>query len=287
MTTAGGHSSNERRVPRCPLAVPVKVTVQRSGMAHGIPGRSLDLGEGGIAAVLAGEVHTGDPVGVEFLLPELGLGLRTKAVVRHHANLRCGLEFTELSLEQQAMIRRWTRRILESQPRQKAASVAQPVTVRTEAAPVERFQMAQTALKSAVPKRRSAYRAVRVAVFGLLIAAAVLWWRWQRGWEELSLKTQPPYATRRVKLPPGVAEQLILHKVEAIYPEGMADSGTVLLDVVIAPDGTVADQRPVSGPEGLTRAAMEAMKEWRFQPYRPNGENVEVEATLLVDFQEN
>jgi len=60
---------------------------------QGIPGRSLDLGEGGLAAILAGAVYPGDSVAVEFLLPEMGLGLHAKAVVRHHADLRCGLEF--------------------------------------------------------------------------------------------------------------------------------------------------------------------------------------------------
>ncbi len=76
-------------------------------------GAPCPIRRGGIAAILAGAVNPGDPVAVEFLLPEMGLGLHAKAVVRHHADLRCGLEFFGLSLEQQAIIRRWTRRMLE------------------------------------------------------------------------------------------------------------------------------------------------------------------------------
>ena len=37
-----------RRVPRCPLAVPVDVTALRSGVPDCIPGRLLDVGEGGV-----------------------------------------------------------------------------------------------------------------------------------------------------------------------------------------------------------------------------------------------
>src|SRR5262249_3873671 len=113
MHSPGHSTSNHRRVPRWPLSVPVRVTMRGSTGLQGITGWSLDLGEGGIAAILAGVVNPGDSVAVEFLLPEMGLGLQAKAVVRHHENLRCGFEFFGLSLEQQAMIRRWTRRMLE------------------------------------------------------------------------------------------------------------------------------------------------------------------------------
>jgi TonB family protein len=281
-----GSNSSERRVPRCPLAVPVKITVQRSGMSQGIPGRSLDLGEGGIAAVLAGEVHPGDPVGVEFLLPELGLGLRTRAVVRHQAALRCGLEFMELSLEQQAMIRRWTRRVLDNQPQTKTPGTPQPAAVQSPEKPVERFQVKAPAPQPQVATSGLVSKTFLSALVVVLAVGMFGWWRWQEGWNQLASQTQPLYGTRRVKLAPGVMDQLVIHRVDATQPEGTSEVGTVLLDVVIAPDGTVADQHAVSGPEGLTRAAMEAVKEWRFQPYRENGENVEVQTTLLVSFPE-
>src|SRR5438270_13661747 len=97
-----------RRSPRLPVAIPVDVTVLRSGVPDSIPGRSLDLGEGGLALILAGELHAGDPVAIEFRLPNLSSAVQAKAVVRHQAQLRCGLEFLSLSDEQQAMIRYWT-----------------------------------------------------------------------------------------------------------------------------------------------------------------------------------
>src|SRR6266849_6797685 len=105
-----------RRVPRYPVAVPVDVTVLRSGVPDTVPGRALDVGEGGVAVVLAGELRPGDSVGVEFRLPNLGLPLQAKAVVRHQASLRCGLEFRGLSPEQQAMIRYWGERAAQNRP---------------------------------------------------------------------------------------------------------------------------------------------------------------------------
>ena len=110
--SASGHPSSgfsgvRRRIPRYSVAIPVDITVLRSGAPASIPGRSLDLGEGGVAAVLAAELQLGEWVGVEFLLPNAGQALQAKAVVRHHNQLRCGFEFLGLSGDQRSMIRRW------------------------------------------------------------------------------------------------------------------------------------------------------------------------------------
>src|SRR5882757_2196575 len=91
-----------RRVPRHPVAVPVDLTVLRSGVPDCIPGRSVDVGEGGLAAIVAGELRPGDSVGVEMRLPHANHPLMAKAVVRHQARLRCGLEFVGLSVDQRA-----------------------------------------------------------------------------------------------------------------------------------------------------------------------------------------
>jgi TonB family protein len=274
---------NQRRVPRCPLAVPVQVTVRRTTGSQGIPGRSLDLGEGGIAAVLAGELQPGDPVGVEFLLPELGLGLHTLAVVRYHAALRSGLEFQTLSLEQQAMIRRWTRRVLENQ--------AQTRT-RTESA----FPSGSTVSEAIRPtspgpklhaRKRSWLRPLLVpGMLALVAASAFSWWRWKQAWTQLDQQAAAYHATKaqRIELPPGVMDQFLVYRGDAPAPDDAGGTeGTALLKVVIGADGTVIDQRPVSGPGELTRAAMESVKNWRFQPYKIGGKSVEVETTLAVE----
>ena len=103
-----GLSGVRRRIPRYPVAIPVDITVLRSGNVRpAFPGRSLDLGEGGVAAVLAAELQLGEWVGVQFQLPNAAQALQTKAVVRHHNQLRCGFEFQGLSPDQRSMIRSW------------------------------------------------------------------------------------------------------------------------------------------------------------------------------------
>jgi TonB family protein len=254
---------------------------------QGIPGRSLDLGEGGIAAILAGTVNPGDSVAVEFLLPEMGLGLQAKAVVRHHLDLRCGLEFFGLSLEQQAMIRRWTRRMQEKP----AASSASPVLpLELDHAPPVRFQAALTPPETHPEPRHHGKLFVRVLA-GFAIAAvvgALMAWRyWHMEWVELQQQADAVAATsvQRVQLSPGVIDPLAVHKVDAILPEGeMNKDGTALLHIVVGADGTVIDARPEGGREALNRAAMEAVKDWRFQPYRVDGAPVEIETTVAVEF---
>ena len=274
--------SNSRRVPRCPLAVPVRVTVQGPGSPHGIPGRSLDLGEGGIAAILAGEVHTGEAVGVEFLLPELGLGLQTKAVVRHHADLRCGLEFYGLSIEQQAMIRRWTRKSLEKHPEIKPG-----IAGNLEAAPADtEITHPPVKLRSRYLPRHFMSRRVLTIAAGVLLVVGLGFWRyWEMQWAELREQVNPTTQIRRVKLVPGAIDPLIIHKADAVRPEGTkSTNGVVLMHIVVGVDGTVIDQRPESGSDEMAHAAMEAVKDWRFQPYRVNGTTAEVETTVVVGF---
>ncbi len=61
-------------------------------------------------------------------------------------------------------------------------------------------------------------------------------------------------------------------------------SGTVVLHALIAKDGTIEQLEYVSGPPMLVKAAMDAVKQWRYKPYLLNGDPVEVETTINVDF---
>jgi hypothetical protein len=171
-----------RRTPRCALAVPVRVTVMRSGAPHSIPGRSVDLGEGGISVVLAGELGVADAAGVEFLLPELGLGLQTKAVVRHHSPLRCGFEFKELTRHQQAIIREWARQRLQTRPPGGRAATSNPGE-RTTLAPLSNRQARDQAALG---------RFLWLVAGVLALAGLLVWWHWQIGWRELERRIPRP-----------------------------------------------------------------------------------------------
>jgi protein TonB len=85
-------------------------------------------------------------------------------------------------------------------------------------------------------------------------------------------------------------EALLVHRTEPIYPEAARQAhvqGIVILKAVIGTDGTVADLTPISGPEMLVPAALDAVKWWRFEPYYVDGKAVPVETTVALDFREN
>jgi periplasmic protein TonB len=61
-------------------------------------------------------------------------------------------------------------------------------------------------------------------------------------------------------------------------------SGQVVLRAVIAKDGSIENLTLVSGHPMLAPAAIEAVKQWKYRPYLLNGEPVEVDTEVLVNF---
>ena len=60
--------------------------------------------------------------------------------------------------------------------------------------------------------------------------------------------------------------------------------GVVRLAAVISKNGTIQDLRLISGPPLLVKAAMDAVSRWRYQPTLLNGDPVEVETEIDVNF---
>ncbi len=267
-----------RRVSRHAIAIPIDVTVLRSGVPDNVPGRCIDLGEGGLLAVLAAEFRAGDSVGVEFWLPDVSAPLRAKAVVRHKAELQCGFQFLGLSQDQQASIRYWARRRTPPSP-----PIPPPVT------PVRQITTMEA---SAAPTAHISHRVLVLALLIFITLGSVGWWRWYRAWNELETRMPERKSANsellRATVPAEIMQQLITHKVEPLYPEELRRAnvqGVVVLGAVIGRDGSVVKLRPISGPDALGSAAIDAVKWWRFQPYQVNGRAVEVETTLAVEFR--
>jgi TonB family protein len=90
----------------------------------------------------------------------------------------------------------------------------------------------------------------------------------------------------RVTLPPGMA-QIVSRPVEPKYPllaKQMKVQGAVVLQALIGRDGNIQGLNVLSGPQILSTAAQEAVKQWRFRPYVQSGEPVESEARITVNF---
>ena len=78
----------------------------------------------------------------------------------------------------------------------------------------------------------------------------------------------------KVAVPADVMQHLLVHRVEPVLPGRPKAIGLAVLAAHIARDGSVTSLRPVSGPDVLTRSAMDAVQWWKFEPYRLNGEPV-------------
>jgi periplasmic protein TonB len=98
----------------------------------------------------------------------------------------------------------------------------------------------------------------------------------------------PKVATpQRVRVSAGVTSGLLLRKVNPNYPPLARQariSGTVVLHAVISKDGSIENLTLVSGHPMLAPAAIEAVKQWKYKPYLLNGEPVEVDTEVQVNF---
>ena len=93
-------------------------------------------------------------------------------------------------------------------------------------------------------------------------------------------------ARNRVQLSPQTAQSVSL-SVPPDYPllaRQMKVQGAVSLRVLIARDGTIQELEILSGPDILATAAREAVKQWHFKPYLQNGQPVETQARITVNF---
>ena len=280
--SAAFEKTQRRVLPRHPITVPLDVIALRCGVPENLPGRCTDLSEAGVGAVVAGELAAGQQVAVELRLPNIGVPVRARAQVRYQSQLRCGLEFMGLEVEQREMIRYSFYR--SAPPPVASTKKAEKVAPAKTEAPVAAAQLPAQPRRRIRIGRRGFYM-----LFACLLALAGLGlWQWQRSWSEL--EAHALVAESGLRVSPETMEKRIVTKVEPVYPEAARKAGMqglVVLDVVVAPDGSVKRLRPVSGPELLAQSAKEAVQSWKFEPYLSNGEAVEVETTLAIEFRLN
>ena len=98
----------------------------------------------------------------------------------------------------------------------------------------------------------------------------------------------PKVATpTRVRVSQGVTQGLLIRKVQPNYPPLARQAriqGQVLLAAEISKDGSIENLHLISGHPMLAPAAIEAVKQWKYKPYILNGEPVEVETQITVNF---
>jgi protein TonB len=107
-----------------------------------------------------------------------------------------------------------------------------------------------------------------------------------------SLKNSPAASPASSLEPSSISEEtslgLVIHRVEPQYPQQALSQhleGPVVLQAWIARDGSVRDLKLVKGYFVLGRAAFDAVKQWRFKPYSPNGKAIDFQTILTVNFK--
>jgi len=102
---------------------------------------------------------------------------------------------------------------------------------------------------------------------------------------------QPQPAIQQFSEPVALSEEaaraLLVHTVNPVYPpEALAQKlhGPVVLQAVIGRDGGVEDLKIVRGYFVLGKAAIAAVKQWRFQPYSLNGHAAAIQTLLTINF---
>ena len=106
------------------------------------------------------------------------------------------------------------------------------------------------------------------------------------------LSAQPTVAPKiatpqRVRVSSGVSTGMLVRKVPPTYPPLARQAriqGTVVLQATISKEGSIENLQLISGHPMLAPAAIEAVKQWKYKPYLLNGEPVEVETQVQVNF---
>ena len=127
--------------------------------------------------------------------------------------------------------------------------------------------------------------AFALAATAVIVAAAIL---------PLEARAPSPNGTttsgavaRRVKVGGAIRPPRKVVDAKPEYPEAARDAkiqGVVILGIVIGEDGAVIDTKIVRSIPELDQAAIDAVSQWQFEPTLLNGEPVEVEMTVTINF---
>ena len=92
---------------------------------------------------------------------------------------------------------------------------------------------------------------------------------------------------KRITVSQGVTAGMVISKVLPLYPPLAKQArvqGQVILQAVIGKDGTIQNLHVISGHPMLVQSALDAVRQWRYRPYFLNGEPVEVDTQITVNF---
>ena len=98
----------------------------------------------------------------------------------------------------------------------------------------------------------------------------------------------PALATLRISQ--GVSQGLLIKRVQPKYPQAALAAhtqGAVQIQASINKEGSVVNLKVLSGDLVLAHAALEAVRQWRYKPYYLDGQPVEIETQITINFKTN
>jgi periplasmic protein TonB len=93
---------------------------------------------------------------------------------------------------------------------------------------------------------------------------------------------------RTLKVSQGVSQGMVIKKVQPDFPaqaRQLRIEGAVQLLATVGKDGNVSDLKVLGGHPVLARAATDAVKKWKYKPYLLNGQPIEFETQITVNFR--
>ena len=99
--------------------------------------------------------------------------------------------------------------------------------------------------------------------------------------------TKAAPTVQRIRISQGVIQGLLIFRVEPTYPplaQQARIQGVVVMTALIDKGGNVQHLQVISGHPLLAPAAIAAVKQWRYKPFVLNGQPLEVETTVTVNF---
>lgn len=101
-------------------------------------------------------------------------------------------------------------------------------------------------------------------------------------------ESTPQPAAHTLRISQGVSQGLLVKKVAPVYPQralAMRIQGAVELLATISKDGNVSEVKLLSGDTMLARAAMDAVKQWKYKPYYLDDKPLEIQTQITVNFK--
>ncbi|MGA9800497.1 MAG: TonB family protein [Terriglobales bacterium] len=158
-----------------------------------------------------------------------------------------------------------------------------PAAEKTEAAPVLMVQNGSSNQSKPQPETQEAEQAPAVTSIATGASTDAL-----SGVVNTNAMNAAKAPQQMLRISQGVSEGLVIKRVQPVYPpqaRQMHIEGKVELQANISASGSISSVKQLSGDPMLGRAAIDAVRQWRYKPYFLNGDPVAVETQITVNFK--